>query len=452
MVKLAQKTEHGFMFKNAIGHRHAAQFGVASIGTVIFIIAPQILLLYFLTAVLHVPPGWAGLALLIPKLIEFVFDIGVGVWSDRLRSAMGRRLPFMLLGAVLFPLAFGALFAPPLFEDWRMSLGWVMASSLVATLAYTVFSIPYVTMVGEMSDQPVDRLRVTAWRMAFVSIGVLIAGGVAPAIVEAEGGGRAGYAAMGIALAVCAGAASLVCLPAAWRFRSPHTSPSRSAPSVLLSAVMASPAYMRLWLSYSLQMAAVSVNAALLPFAVIHQLRASETMVSEIFVAMTIATLAAMPLSVQIARRIGPVSALGASLAISALGTLAMTAAAPQLIFVVIGAAFIFGAGQAGATSLPFALLPEASATGDAGIAADNAGFFTALWVAGEKLGLALGGALAGALLALSGFQSGAQLQSSAAIAAIPWLFGGVPTLLLLAAIIPLAALRSSTLNRKALA
>jgi glycoside/pentoside/hexuronide:cation symporter, GPH family len=450
MPEAAQKTEHGFMFNNAISHRQAAQFGVASVGTVIFIIAPQILLLYFLTAILHVPPGWAGLALLIPKLIEFIFDIGVGAWSDRLRSVMGRRLPFMLLGAVLFPIAFCALFAPPLFDDWRLSLGWVMAISLAATLAYTVFSIPYITMVGEMSDQPVDRIRVTAWRMAFVSIGVLIAGGAAPAIVAAQGGGRAGYAVMGVALAVCAGAATLTCLPTAWRFRSPHTLPSRTAPSAILSAALVSPAYVRLWCSYVLQMAAVSVNAALLPFAVIYQLRASETMVSEIFVAMTIATLAAMPLSVIAARRIGAVSALAASLAISALGTLAMTAGAPQMIFIVTGAAFVFGAGQAGATSLPFALLPEASATGNAALAAENAGLFTALWVAGEKLGLALGGALAGSLLALSGFQSGTQVQSPVAIAAIPWLFGGVPTLLLLGAIIPLAVLRSSPLNRKA--
>lgn len=441
--------EHGFMFGHNVSHREAALFGVASLGTVIFIIAPQILLLYFLTSVLHVPPGWAGFALLVPKLIEFVFDIGVGIRSDRLQSAMGRRLPFMMCGAVLFPLAFAALFAPPLFDDWRWSLGWVMAVSLAATLAYTVFSIPYIAMVGEMSDQPADRLRVTAWRMAFVSVGVLVAGGVAPVIVEAAGGGRSGYAVMGMTLAAISGAAALICLPTAWRFRIPNAPASGGSLRKIVAALIASPAYARLWLSYVLQMAGISVNAALLPFAVVYQLRATESLVSEIFVAMTIATLVAMPLSVVVARRIGSISALAASLAISALGTLMMVLGSPQFVLSVIGAGFVFGAGQAGGTSLPFALLPEASATGDSQIAADNAGLFTAIWVAGEKLGLATGGALAGWLLSLWGFQSESTLQSSATLAAIPWLFGGAPTLLLLAAIVPLFSLKTSTLNRK---
>lgn len=449
MPEAFAKNEHGFMFGPRVSHGDAARFGVASLGTVIFIIAPQVLLLYFLTSVLHVPPGWAGLALLVPKLIEFIFDLGVGARSDRLQSAMGRRLPFMIVGAVLFPLAFAALFAPPSFTDWRLSLGWVMSISLVATLAYTVFSIPYIAMVGEMSDRPADRLRTTAWRMAFVSIGVLIAGGVAPAIVEAGGGGRSGYAAMGIALAAIAGTSTLICLPTAWRFRIPNAPAAGGGPREIVTALMGLPAYARLWLSYVLQMAGVSVNAALLPFAVVYQLQATESLVSEIFVAMTIATLVAMPLSVIAARRIGSVSALAASLAISALGTIMMVLGSPHFVLAVIGAGFVFGAGQAGGTSLPFAMLPEASATGDPQLAADNAGLFTAIWVAGEKLGLAVGGAMAGWLLALLGFQSGSTFQSLTTLAAIPWLFGGAPTLLLLVAILPLLSLRSSPLNKK---
>lgn len=447
--RVPAENETGVTFGNLTTHGFAAQFGLASVGTVIFIITPQILLLYFLTSVLAVPPGWAGFALLLPKLFEFVADLTIGRLSDRWVSRFGRRLPFMAIGAIVFPLAFAALFAPPSFADWRVSLGWVMAVSLVATLAYTLFSIPYITMVGEMSDRPADRVRVTAWRMACVSIGVLVAGGIAPAIVDAAGSGRTGYAVMGAALAGISGIATFLALPAAWRLRTPNVPAAQNPTRHVLHALVSSPAYMRTWLSYVLQMAGVSVNAALLPFAVTFQLGASESLVSEIFVAMTIATLAAMPLAVVVARRIGAVSALIASIAISGVGTAAMIAGTPSLIAVSLTAAFVFGAGQAGATALPFALLPEAAATGDAQIAADNAGLFTAIWVAGEKLGLALGGALAGGLLALTGFVSAAQVQSPNTLGALPWLFGGVPAVLFALSIGPLLPLTRSKLNRK---
>lgn len=114
-------------FNGAIAHSTAAAYGVASIGTVIFIITPQILLLYFLTQILAVPPAWAGLALLAPKAIEIFLDPAVGALSDRTASSLGRRWPYLAVGALTFPLVFAGLFAPPNFAQWPLTLAWVTA-------------------------------------------------------------------------------------------------------------------------------------------------------------------------------------------------------------------------------------------------------------------------------------------------------------------------------------
>src|SRR5215470_7923505 len=76
-------------------------FGVGSIGTAIVYIVPSTLLLYYLTTSVHVPPAFAGLLILAPKIISIFTDPIVGHVSDRLkaRSEMHRRM-FMFVGAL----------------------------------------------------------------------------------------------------------------------------------------------------------------------------------------------------------------------------------------------------------------------------------------------------------------------------------------------------------------
>src|SRR5699024_6580665 len=117
-------------------------YGLGSVGTAIFIIAPQILLLYFMTEALAIPPAAAGLALLFPKLIEFFTDPLIGRWSDRVDTRWGRRRPFMAFGALFFLIGFIALFSPPDFSHWHSALIWVLLLYALTTTAYTFFEVP----------------------------------------------------------------------------------------------------------------------------------------------------------------------------------------------------------------------------------------------------------------------------------------------------------------------
>ncbi|MBA4747464.1 MAG: MFS transporter [Sphingopyxis sp.] len=457
MTDAALKNEFGFAFiDRPVSHGRAAAFGVASIGTVIFVITPQLLLLYFMTDTLGIPAAYAGLAILVPKLIEFFLDIGVGTWSDRQVGKHGRRLPFMRVGAWLFPFAFAAVFAVPSSLAWPMALAWVVVAMLMATSAYTLFSVPYITLAGELSPTPAMRLRITAWRMAFVAIGVLIAGGVAPELIGSFGGGRAGYAAMGALfaiLAVVVMGASIVAARGVPPIATGTIIDTRQGVSLssVKTVLLQSREYQRLWVSYMLQLLGISVNAAMLPYAVEYQLRAGADFVSVIFIVMTLGTLLAMPLTVRFAARQGSVTSYILSLLLSAAGVAAMAFAAPAAASIILIAAGLFGLGQAGGTSLPFAMLPSAFEARNPDLARANAGAMTGIWVAGEKLGLAAGAGLAGVLLGAVGYQSGASVQTPGTLAAIPWIFGPLAAIFMLLAIIPLLPLRASPLNAKAM-
>src|SRR5258708_39871365 len=86
-------------------------YALGAFGTGVFSTVPTVLLLYFCTETLAMPPALAAAAVFLPKLWAVVWDPMVGIWSDRTRTRIGRRRPFLLAGGAGVSLAFLALFA-----------------------------------------------------------------------------------------------------------------------------------------------------------------------------------------------------------------------------------------------------------------------------------------------------------------------------------------------------
>src|SRR2546426_2698317 len=73
----------------------------------------QFYLLPFYTDVVLLAPSLAGLGKMIGMAWDGVNDPVAGYLSDRTRTRLGRRRPFMLGAALPLGLAFGALWSPP---------------------------------------------------------------------------------------------------------------------------------------------------------------------------------------------------------------------------------------------------------------------------------------------------------------------------------------------------
>lgn len=453
MTKAGSKFENEFIFYSfSVTHAQAARFGVGSVATVIFIIAPQILLLFFMTDLLGIPAAAAGLGIGFLKTCEVVSDVLIGTGSDRLWPRIAARRRLMVFGAMAFPVGFALMFLAPQSVPWPLSLGWILIVSLAATIAYTTFSVPYITLVGELTESPELRLRLTAWRMAFVAVGVMVAGAGAPLLIDLAGGGVNGYRLMAWGFAALMAAAAFGAVSAVpVRLGGAPILTAKPSLAGVRRAVSGSVIYRSLWISYVCQMIGVAVNSALLPYAVYLAFRAQSSVVAEIFAVMTIATLAAMPLAVTMARRFGAVNAYVFSLIVSGAGLVVLAAGQPGMLWPGMIGAGIFGLGQAGATSLPFAMLPQALDETEGDVSRVNAGALTGLWIAGEKLGLAIGAAIAGVLLSVAGYDSVAPSQSALTLSAIPWMFGPLPAVFMILSAMLLRPLMSSSLNMKAL-
>jgi len=70
-----------------------AGWGLADLGVVVFVVVKQLLILTYLTTVLGVPVGIAGLVTTGVLIFDMMTDPLVGYLSDRTQSRCGRRAP-----------------------------------------------------------------------------------------------------------------------------------------------------------------------------------------------------------------------------------------------------------------------------------------------------------------------------------------------------------------------
>jgi Na+/melibiose symporter-like transporter len=241
-------------------------------------------------------------------------------------------------------------------------------------------------------------------RMVLLTLGILVGGAVAPLISGGKEGGRSGYALMSVVIAVVLAAALLT----AWwgtrgaAFSAPVTGP-RPTVRAQLAVVRSNPAFLALFWAYSLQSVAIGAMLAGAPYLATYVLGDAD-LAALLFVFLVVPSALVMPLWRRLSLRTGKLTGyLLASTLFGGTGlTLVFAQSEPRaVVFLQMG---LLGIGYAGMQLFPYSMLPDAlSLTGSS-----RAGVFTGVWQGGETIGFALGPALYGGVLALTGFVSSA--------------------------------------------
>src|SRR3954452_20181516 len=145
-------------------------YALGSIGTAAFGTVPGLLLLYYLTDVLCMAAGIAGLVVFAPKAWDVVLNPWIGNRSDRTDSRWGPRRPWMLAGGLALPPLFVLVFAGPGTPSSPAALLGAAAFLLAAT-AYGCFQVPYVVQPAEITDDPAERTTLMSWRGGGAPVG-----------------------------------------------------------------------------------------------------------------------------------------------------------------------------------------------------------------------------------------------------------------------------------------
>jgi glycoside/pentoside/hexuronide:cation symporter, GPH family len=380
----------------AINRNDAINYAMGSFGTGVFSTVPAVLLLYFCTETLNISGSIAALLIVVPKLWSIIWDPFVGGWSDQSTHIWGRRRPFMVVGIIGMVVAFVTLFNVPALTAGQ-TIAWVGISYFALAMLYSLFAVPYIAIPAEVSDDQSTLARLVSWRMVMVMIGILAGAAGAPMLVEAGGGGRAGYGLMGWTIGVlCFIAMSLPLIMLHDRDR-PAGATLLSARTSFAADMFTSLANMKfrnLSMAYLAQAIAFGSFSAIVPYAVTKGFGKTDAEIGTALGVYLLATTFSVPFWSWLGKQIGLWTALKWAALCYGLGTCGIGLAIfchldwsiALCLLVVAGIPF------AGLQVLPFTMVGDVIRAE----AANAEGRFTGIWTAVEKLGLALGAVLVG--------------------------------------------------------
>ena len=122
-------------------------------------------LLIYYSQVVGLEPGLAGFALLLALVFDAVSDPLVGRWSDRIRTRLGRRHPFLYAAVVPVAVCYYCLWVPPALSDAGL-FAWLLAFTIGLRLSLTMHSVPFSALLPELAPDYDERTRLMNYSVA----------------------------------------------------------------------------------------------------------------------------------------------------------------------------------------------------------------------------------------------------------------------------------------------
>ncbi len=142
-------------------------------------------LLYF-----YLPPGETPLVplalysivILISKAVNILIGLPIGYLSDHTNSRWGRRLPYVIGGAIFLPVLFVFLWTPPHAESSNVNLLYLFLTFIAFNLVYEIHQVPYESLLPELAVTEKDRVAISSWKTGFLLGGNILAAFAGPLI------------------------------------------------------------------------------------------------------------------------------------------------------------------------------------------------------------------------------------------------------------------------------
>ncbi|WP_306521568.1 MFS transporter [Rheinheimera sp.] len=176
-------------------------FGAGDMAVNVVISAMMLIITFFYTDVYGMKPSDMALMFLLVRVLDAVTDPLMGLLTDKFTSRWGRYRPYLLVFAVPFGISVFLTFSTPDL-DYNAKLVWAYATYIFVTLMFTAVTIPYISLIGVMTDDPKERLSANGYRLFFAKIAAFAVTIIVPLLAGADywqGDKAAGYqAAMGL--------------------------------------------------------------------------------------------------------------------------------------------------------------------------------------------------------------------------------------------------------------
>jgi GPH family glycoside/pentoside/hexuronide:cation symporter len=395
----------------------------------------QFYLLPFYTDVVVLAPALAGLGKMLGLVWDAVNDPITGWLSDRTKTRLGRRRPFLLAAALPLGITFGLVWSAPTSLGPLGAFVYLVLAYIVLDTCFTVFATPYLALGAELSDDYHERTQVAATRAFFHAIG-LMAGGIVPGIVLSRyaTAPATGYAVMGFGIGAVM---AVIALVTALGTREPRRATSEVADGSWrglvqsLVSVGENGAFRTMIATFALILLAGGIHQTLVPYAFRYWLQMPERTNAVIAIYLG-AMIASIPIWTRLAARLGKDRAFRLCMLWATVGLAVLPFTfAPEMGWLRLGGFLVLaGLGNGGWAVLPVSITADIVDHDELLTARRREGSYFGVWTLSMKLAAAVASGLVGVALQLLGYVPNVE-QAPATILGIQLLYGPVPALLM---------------------
>ncbi|MBU2114062.1 MAG: glycoside-pentoside-hexuronide (GPH):cation symporter, partial [Gammaproteobacteria bacterium] len=148
-------------------------YGLGDTASNIIFQTVMLFLTFFYTDIFGISPAVVGSMFLLVRIIDAVTDPLMGALADKTQSRHGKYRPYLLWLALPFALCSVLAFTTPdLSANGKVI--YAFATYTLLMLAYTAINIPYSALGGVLTADPTERVSVQSYRFVFGMLGGLL--------------------------------------------------------------------------------------------------------------------------------------------------------------------------------------------------------------------------------------------------------------------------------------
>ena len=157
-----------------------AGYGCGDFASVLFWQTIMVYLLFFYTDVFGLAAAAAGTMTAISRTLDAFFDVGIGMTADRTNTRWGKFRPYLIWMAL--PLALAAVLAfstPGLSPTGKLIYAY--ATFIAFMFFYSAINIPYTSLLGVISGEPNERTSASSFKfIGAYSAGIIVSATALP--------------------------------------------------------------------------------------------------------------------------------------------------------------------------------------------------------------------------------------------------------------------------------
>jgi GPH family glycoside/pentoside/hexuronide:cation symporter len=399
-------------------------YGLPGLGLGFVFFLTSVYQMKYATDVLLVPAAVMGGLRLAAGIWDALVDPVAGYLSDRTRSRLGRRRPWLLVGALPVGATAVMVWCPPLFLEGSGLAVWMGLALFLHFTATTLYHVAHESLGAELARDHHERTRIFGVRHILYTFGIFLAlGGVYLLVASKDPRGTA----FGLMVAATAAIAVLSFVAVAMLREPPeHQGRGGERPYAAFADVLHNPHARLLLVVFTIETIGTATIGVLLPYVLQYVVGRADLIPQLIAVYMVPAVLF-VPLWIALSRRIGKKQLWLASMVVMTFAFSSLFFVGPGDWLLVACLALVAGVGGGlGAVVAP-SIQADIIDWDELRTGERKEGAYFAVWGLVRKAAFGVTSGAAGIALGATGFVPNAEVQAPGTLLALRALFGLFP-------------------------